>query len=93
MKINFSKIVIKDINWDAVDFGDNPLHRSIAGVVYNHSPSIDLGEIAKNINLGKEVELRTEEVKAVKDLINSDKFPYTGVVKREVIAYIDSIKK
>jgi len=95
-KINFSELEVFDINGVKVikvDDGngnksDFLIHKQVANLVYTGAKNLDLVEIARDINSGKEVEVSEKELNEIKDLIiNKSNTP--AFIKLAISEFID----
>ena len=89
-KVNFSELVINDINDEKVIFKDinwidEKLEQIIWNVVYNNTKDIELAELSKRIYKGEEIELRDQDINEIKTIIN---WKFSWLVEREIIKFI-----
>ncbi len=94
MKIDFSKIQLKDIDGAVlVDKETNEpvqLHKTIANAIYRITGVLDLVDIAREINRGKEVDLRKNEVSEIKRLVSSEKGGFLAFAKKAILDYMET---
>ena len=86
MKLNFSKVELKDIEGKKIEKHD--LHKLVANLLYGGTKNLDMVEIAREINKGKEVELKKEDLEDIKKTIVEAQ-TIAAFAKKAVIDYID----
>ena len=86
MKVDFKKIIVKDINNEIVK--DEKFHKKIANIIYNFAENLDMVEIARDINQGKEVELRTNEIDNLIHLFTTSKL-LMSFTKKAIKDFLD----
>lgn len=91
MKINFSELKFEDINGNIIEENpDKPIYKLLANLIYQQTQVLDLVEIAREINLGNEVELRPNEIADIKRVIMESKI--SAFVKKVLISELDKSK-
>lgn len=87
MKINFSKIKLRDI--EGREIKNSKIHKGIANAIYMFAKNLDLLEIAIKINKGEEVELRESDIAEIETIINSKEAGFMAFARK---AILDTIK-
>lgn len=85
MKINFSKVIIKNIKGELIE----NIHQVIGGMIYERTKDLSLVELAIKIYKGEEVELSQLQVEEIKRLINEN--ATQAFVKKALLEYIDKV--
>ena len=92
MKINFSKIQLK--NLDGVVMVDPEtkkpaqIHKTLANAIYRKTNSLDLVEIAREINKAKEVDLSKSDIDEIKNIILAKSSGFFAFAKRAILDHI-----
>lgn len=93
MKLDFSKIQLKGIDGEVViDSETNKpvqIHKVLANGIYRATGVLDLVDIAREINRGKEVDLRKNEVSEIKRLVLSEKAGFLAFAKKAILDYME----
>lgn len=87
MKVDFSKMKILDVEGKAIK--NSEIHKSLARIIYHRTQNLDLIEIARSINNGKEVELRDSEIKEVKRLVNDKQSGLLAFARKAILDYLN----
>ena len=86
MKIDFSKVQIKDIegNTQAVD-----ISKELGNMMYLNAQDIAVADLGHDIYHKKEVDLTKEQAQNVKGFVEQG---FKAILKRELIPLLDSVK-
>lgn len=86
MKIDFSKVQIKDIegNTQAVD-----ISKELGNMMYLNAQDIAVADLGHDIYHKKEVDLTKEQAQNVKVFVEQG---FKAILKRELIPLLDSVK-
>lgn len=88
MKVDFTKIKIADIEDKPID----DFHKVLARVIYMHTQNLDLVEIARQINKGEPVELRSSDWDEIKRIVKSREANVFAFARKAVIDFIEEHK-
>ena len=92
MKVNLSKIVLKDINGVPVkkDPDENiGVHTAVANLLYTKAKNVDLVDIAIQMNRGDAVELTPSHIAEIKKLIPDGLATFA---RKAVLEFLDEAK-
>lgn len=96
MKIDFTKVVLRDIAGKPVK-GETNIHKTIANCIHFTARSVDMIDIARNINQGVAVELLESQIREIKNLVMHPQSTLAAFAKVAVQKYLDarlnSVKK
>lgn len=86
MKIDFSKIVIKDIEDNETEVD---ISKDLGNFMYNEARDIAVADLGRDIYHKKEVDLTKEQAETVKLYVNGC---FKAMVKRTLIPILESIE-
>ena len=86
MKLDLTKVEIKDLDGKKIEKHD--IHKIVANLMYQSTKNLDMVELAREINQGKEVELKKDELEELKTLITQTQ-AIAAFAKKALIDYID----
>lgn len=86
MKVQFKDFKVKDIEGKVQEQETN---KSIANIIFQNTKDVDLATIAMDINLGKAVELRENDITEIKRIVSGKLLPYA---ERQFIQWLDWLK-
>jgi len=89
MKLDFTKIELKDIDGNALPDGN--FHKVIANLLYRNAKTLDLIETARTINKGLPCDMSKEEVAELSSLINDDRSGVFAFARKATQDYINSV--
>jgi hypothetical protein len=89
-KLNFSTIEYLDLDGKVLDTTENPPYKIIANWIYQKAKVLDLVEIAREINQGKEVEVNEEELADILRVVHES--PLSAFVKKTIQDYMETLK-
>ena len=87
MKIDFSKIQVKDIEGNEVTID---VSQELGNMMYLNAKDIAVADLGHEIYHKKEVELNDEQAKAVAEFVENN---FKAFVKREILAQLNPEKK
>lgn len=91
MKFDIKKFSPVDIEGNEIfstKEAKDKLYKDIANVIYEQAATIELADISKAIHAQKEVEVSTEQVNALKPLLEKGLIP---MVSRQLIEHLKSL--
>lgn len=91
MRFNFSKVQLIDIEGKVI-VGAN-LHKTIANLIYHHTKTLDLVEVAMAINKGESVELDKSEVNEIQQLIKDPQHGVFSYARKAILDFIESVQE
>lgn len=91
MKIDFSKMVQKDINGTITQ--ESVLHKTVAHVLWTSARNLDLVETAMAINRGEEVDMSSKEILELKTLIQDSKNQVFAFAQKQILDFIKKIEE
>ena len=86
MKIDFSRVQIKDIEGQAVTAD---ISKELGNMMYLGAKDIAVADLGHDIYHKKEVELNKEQAQVVKAYVEEG---FKAIVKRELVPLLDSVK-
>ena len=87
MKINFSKIILTDI--EGKEIKDSNIHKAIWNWLFTGAKNLDLVEIWQKIYRGEEVELRDGDIWEINEIIDKN---LVAFAKKQVKDYMGTCK-
>lgn len=87
MKIDFSKILVKDIEDNKMELD---VSHELGNMLYLNAKDIAVADLGHEIYHKKEVELNDEQAKVVADFVNKS---FKAFVKREILAMLQPEQK
>ena len=90
-KYDFTKVVLKDIEGAVVK--ESQIHKDVANLIYHNAMTLDLIEVAREINSGMAVELTPAWVKEIRGIILGSKSNLFAFSKKAVSDYMDEVEK
>jgi len=91
MKIDFSKMVQKDIDGEIES--NNRLYKTVAHVLWTSAKNLDLVETAMAINRGEEVDMSSKEVAELKVLIQNAKNQVFAFAQKQILDFIKKVEE
>jgi len=88
MKINFSEIKIIGVDWKESKLAQ-PINELLANAIFTSANVLEMVDLSREIFACKEVDLREEEVKEIKRLVNDEKIWFMAFAKRSILKFID----
>ena len=88
MILDFSKVKFIDLEENEFDIPD--FNKTIANIIYLNTQSVDMLEIARQINQGP-TELTKVQVGEIKLLLTNDQSPAKAFVKVPLLKYFDEV--
>ena len=87
MKLDFGKVIVTGVDGKVID-NDNQLklHQLLGNLIYTKTNDLNMLELAQKIYKGVPVELREEEVKEIRRVINEN---FLAFVRKPVMDYLD----
>lgn len=90
MKIDFSKMIQKDIDGKVVENAD--LHKIVANVLWHGAKNLDLVDIAMTINKGKEVDLSKKDFLEVGSAVRDPKNGIFAFAQKQILDFIEEVR-
>lgn len=88
MKVDFTKIKLCDI--EGKEIPDAVFYKTIANILYRQAKTLDLVDLAMQINRGEEVEISGKLLEEVKQIISKPESGIYAYARKAAIVYIDS---
>ena len=90
-KYKFSEIELKELDGKVIEGAD--VHKSLANIIYRNASSLDLVEIAREINAGAEVPLTSSQINEIKRTIADPKAGMFAFARKAIVDYIDEVQR
>ena len=90
MKVDFTKLVLKDIN-GMPQKPDKPFYKTVANIIYMQISNLDLVEIAMQINRGEPVELSKTDMSQIEACLMSEKAGFFAFAKKAIKDFFKDI--
>ena len=88
MKVDFTKVVLRDVAGKPIKEQSN-IHKTVANCIYFTARSVDMIDIARNVNQGVVVELSESQIKEIKNLVMHPQSPMAAFAKVATAKYLD----
>ena len=85
MKIDFKKLVVKDIDGKEIPEPG----KILAGTIYTLTKDLSLVSIALDINKGVEVEISGPQIEEIKRIVEDEKAGYFAFFKKAVLDFLN----
>ncbi len=89
MKIDFTKVVLRDIAGKPIK-EQSDIHKTIANCIHFTARSVDMIDIARNVNQGVVVELSVSQINEIKNLVMHPQSTLAAFAKVAVNKYLDA---
>jgi len=89
MKIDFTKVVLRDIAGKPVK-GQTDIHKTIANCIYFTARTVDMIDIARKINQGVAVELLEPQIREIINVVIHPNSPMAAFAKVATKEYLDT---
>ena len=91
IEINFSKIKLMDI--DGKLMPDSKLHKTIANILYMFAKTVDLADVALDMNRGNSVTLSKKEFGEIRDLVQDPQYGIFTYARKAVLDYMEEVEE
>jgi len=91
MKIQFSKMQMKDIDGNVVPSSE--LYKTVANALWHGAKNLDLVETAMVINRGEVVELSKKDVLEIERVVKDPKSGLFAFAQKQILDFIDEVRE
>lgn len=90
MKFKFHEVPVFNLDGSLIE--NSTVYKTLANVLYQFSPDLDLVDIAMRINKAEEVEFTPGQVETIKKLIKDPKTGFLAFAQKAFLDYIAEVE-